>query len=250
MSNYKGIQNEENFVFEIHNHKFKELNKNLQYFVQYLFCHVKDEDKLECYRTEDYIKPDICVKWQGKEAFVSLKYGVSDTLHGESVISFINFLRTLGVEERVIKTILLFTYGDGTTDGTGASRKNGLDIRYELKDEIEYLNVKLNESKELVKAVVCRVMFDGVDPLAYKAQYIYHGSIEYGDFVSKNQVMKHIDRKNWDFMDCPHIGPIVFRPHARYSGKDIKNEKFRHELKFTWPNLLADIRYISKRYNF
>lgn len=245
-----GAQVELNFVYEIHNHKFKELSQNLQYFVRYIFPHVKDEDCLQCFKTEDYIKPDICIQWTDKMAFVSIKSGVSDTIHGESLVSFNNFLRTLGVEERVIKTILLFAYGDGTTDGSGAKRKNGMEIRYELKDEIEYLNLRLNESKELVKAVVNRLLFEGVDPFAYKAQYIYHGNTEYGDFVSKNQVLKHIDHKNWDFMDCPHIGPIVFRPHARYSGKEILNEKFRNELKFTWPNLLSDIRYISKRYNF
>lgn len=245
-----GTQNEDDFVYEIHNKKFKDLSKNLQFFVQYLFSHVKDNDVLQCFKTEDYIKPDICIQWKDQRAFVSLKFGVSDTIHGESLESFNNFLRTLGVEERVIRTILLFAYGDGTIDGTGSTRKNGLQIRYELRDEIEYLNKKLNESKELVKAVVNRLMFAGVDPMAYKANYLYHGNIEYGDFISKNQVMKHIDCKNWDFMDCPHIGPIVFRPHARYSDKTIKNDKFRHELKFTWPNLLSDIRYISKRYNF
>lgn len=245
-----GVKNEEDFVFEINNHKFKDLNKNLQYFIHFIFSRVKDDDVLRCYKTEDYIKPDICIEWTDQRAFVSLKYGVSDTIHGESLQSFNNFLRSLGVEERIIKTILLFNYGDGTIDGTGERRKNGLEIRYELKDEIEYLNAKLNESKEFVKAVVSRLLFDGVNPLAYKAQYVYHGNIEYGDIVSKNQVMKHIDRKNWDFMDCPHIGPIVFRPHARYSEKQILNEKFRHELKFTWPNLLSDIRYISKRYTY
>lgn len=250
MSANRGVQNEENFVHEIHNHKFKDLNNNLQYFVQFIFSHVKDDDVLQCFRTEDYIKPDICIVWKDKRAFVSLKFGVSDTIHGESLTSFNNFLRTLGVEERVIKTILLFAYGDGTIDGTGAERKNGMDIRYELKEEIKYMNLRLNESKELIKAVVNRLLFEGVDPLAFKAQYLYHGNIEYGDFVSKNQVLKHIDRKNWDFMDCPHIGPIVFRPHARYSGKEILHDKFRNELKFTWPNLLPDIRYISKRYNF
>lgn len=250
MANNLGTQNEDNFVYEIHNRKFKDLNKNLQYFVQYIFCHVKDDDILYCYKTEDYIKPDICIQWKDKEAFVSLKFGVSDTIHGESIKSFTDFLRTKGIEERVINTLLLFAYGDGTTDGSGTSRKNGIEIRYELKDEIEYMNMRLNESKEFVKAVVNRVLFEGVNPFAYKAGYVYHGSIEYGDFVSKNQVLKHIDCKNWDFMDCPHIGPIVFRPHARYSGKEILHEKFRNELKFTWPNLLSDIRYISKRYNF
>lgn len=249
MSNNYGSQNELNFVYEINSKKLKDIKQNLRYFVQYLFPNAHDEDVIHCYKTEDYIKPDICIEWMDKRAFVSLKYGVSDTVHGESLASFTTFLKGLGVEDEFIKTILLFAYGDGTTDGTGEKRKNGEDIRYELKNEIRILNQKLSD-KGIIKAVVNRLLFEGVNPLAYKAQYIYHGNIEFGYFVSKNQVMKHINCKNWDFMDCPHIGPIVFRPHARYSDKQILNDKFRHELKFTWPNLQQDICYISKRYNF
>ena len=246
----QGVQNELNFVYEIDNHKYCELNNNLRFFISYLFPHVKDEDLLHCFKTEDFIKPDICIQWKSQNAFVSLKYGISETVHGESLTSFVDFLRSLNCEERILNTIKLFAFGDGTLDGTGKIRKSGFDVRFELRDEIQYLNEKLNENKELVKKVVDRLLFKGVNPLAYSAQYIYDGSIDSGDFVSRNQIMKHIDKKSWDFMDCPHIGPIVFRPHARYASKTILNEKYRNELKFTWPRLLMDIRYISKRYNW
>ena len=50
-------------------------------------------------------------------------------------------------------------------------------------------------------------------------------------------------------MDNPHISPIQFRPHARYIGKEIKNEKRRWEIDFWWANLGADLDYIAERYD-
>ncbi|MCQ3035189.1 MAG: hypothetical protein MJ248_03115 [Bacilli bacterium] len=245
-----GISNEDEFVEKVNGKKYGELNNNLQYFIAHLFPYVSDDDMLYCFKTEDYIKPDICIKWKDKEEFISLKFGMSDGIHGESLLTFLDFLKSLGLEQEYIKTIQLFAYGDGTTDGTGEVRKNGIEVRYELKDEIFKLNKRLNQDKDFIKKVIERLLFKGVNPLAQKARYIYHGNTEYGDFVSSSQIMKHIDNKSWAFMDCPHIGPVVFRPHARYSQKTIRNEKYRHELKFSWPNLLPDMRYMNRRYNW
>ena len=250
MNTTTGIQNEENFVNAINGHKLSEMNNNIQYFLRTIYPFAENDDIFYCYRTEDFIKPDICIEWRNENTFVSLKFGVSNTIHGESTESFVNFLRSLGTSERAIKIIKLFAFGDGTTDGTGEVRKSGIEVRYELRKEIIELNKELNSNKQFIKDVVDRLLFQGVDPLAYKAKYVYHGSIEYGDFVSRKQVLKHIDNKTWAFMDCPHIGPIVFRPHARYAEKTILNEKHRKELVFTWPNLIPDIRYIAKRYNW
>lgn len=82
-----------------------------------------------------------------------------------------------------------------------------------------------------------------------KQTTIYHGDIHYGVVCSKTQILKHIDYRNWAYMNNPHIGPIQFRAHARYIGKEIKNEERRWEIDFWWANLGADLDYIAERYD-
>ena len=52
-----------------------------------------------------------------------------------------------------------------------------------------------------------------------------------------------------EYMSHLHIGPMLFRPHARYIGDDIKNEYSRKKVDVSWPRLEKDIRYISERYD-
>jgi len=250
MNTSHGILNEEKFTVAIEGKKFKELNHNLQYFVRYLFPYIEDDDVLHCQRTDDYIKPDIYIQWKLEKRFVSLKYGSSTEVHTELLESFMNYLRSLNVEEKVIDIWMRFHFGDGTNDGTGNKRLPGIEVRFAMRDEIKYLNEYLNSNRDLVAQVVDRALFRGVDPLAPKADYLYYGDPDYGSFVSRGQVIKHIHAKTWMYVEAPHLGPLIFRPHARYAEKEIRNPIFHRQIRFTWPNLEADIRYIFKRYNW
>lgn len=250
MNSTLGWQNEDKIVDAINKKHFKDIDNSLKYFISFMYPYAKDQDTLYCYKTEDFIKPDICIQWKDKNTFVSLKTGITNTVHGEFLDTFCEFLLKLGTPEKHVITFKKFCYGDGTIDGTGKVRKQAYEIRSELAKEIEEFNKFFEEHKDIVKEVVARCLFDGVNPQAYKADYIYYGNFEFGNFVSKKQVMNHIGRKSWMFMDCPHIGPLVLRPHARYAGKQILNENNRHRITITWPNLLPDIQYIQRRFNY
>ena len=78
---------------------------------------------------------------------------------------------------------------------------------------------------------------------------MYHGDVDYGVLASKKQIFKHFLRRDWNYYNNLHIGPIHLRPHARYVGKEIKRATSRERLEFVWVNFAEDIRYISSRYD-
>ena len=74
-------------------------------------------------------KPDLILTLNGEIKFISVKSGRSVSAHEESLTSIIPFLRSLGVNDHILKTIVYFHYGDGTLDGTGLSRFTSNDLR-------------------------------------------------------------------------------------------------------------------------
>lgn len=251
MNTVVGIENEENFVKSIDNKTYFELTKHLQYFLHYLFPVINDSVKFHCFQTRNFCKPDVCISLESEMRYVSLKYGECETVHNENIITFKKFLEENGISKEAINTYLLYHYGDGTTDGTGKRRLGSVEVRFHYEKEIIKLNEELNKSKDFVKKFAERVMFQGVNPQANCAEYIYHGDIDYGVFMSKYQMMQHLDKKNYDYMtSCVHIGPFVVRPHARYSNKAIRNEEHRHTVVVNYPKIIQDIMYIFPRYPF
>ena len=134
-------------------------------------------------------------------------------------------------------------------DGSGKKRYDYIEIRRALDKRIKDLNKEFNSNKDFVKAVIERLMFKGGQEDNIEADFIYHGDIHYGVICSKSQIFKHVDHRDWDFMDNLHIGPIQFRPHARYVDGDTKKEKSRWKIDFWWATLAADLDYIAERYD-
>ena len=254
MNTSVGFENEEKMVEAINNKTFNELGQNLAYFMYYLFPHLKKDKKFKCFQTENFIKPDICVSQEKEFKYISIKYGQSETLHNENIQTFVLFLKECGISDYTIETYLLYHYGDGTIDGTGKTRMDSVAVRFMYNERIEKMNKEFNESKEFIKKFAERVMFQGVNPDANRAEFIYHGDPDYGVFVSRNQFMRHIEKKNWDYMEtCVHVGPFVIRPHARYARNTYNNPKHedhRHIVSVNYPRFVQDLLYISSRYNF
>lgn len=246
-----GVAVEEKLVHQINDKKYSELNANLQHFISLLFPFLDKDKKIKCYKTEDFIKPDICISQEEDRRFISVKFGSSETLHTENIISFVNFLKDNGIDDYTIETYLLYHYGDGTTNGTGENRMSSVETRFRMDERIRRMNQVLNSSKAFVKAFADRVMWKGVNPQAEQAEYLYHGDEDFGLFITRKQMLRHIDTKTWDYMDsCVHVGPFVLRPKARYSNKTIINEENRRLVVVTYPRLLSDVGYISRRYNY
>ncbi len=228
--------------------KYKELDNNCKYIVKRIFNFVDDDEIIHAYKIEEFIKPDICIEYKKEKRYISMKSGKSNYIHEEYITNFVKYLKECHISEETINTILLFHYGDGTTDGTGEKRKSFEEIAYELKDKIKLANFELNKSRAFITSTLLHIMFVGNSENAIMADYIYHGDKEYGLIVSRNQIMKYLNTKDFSWLNNIHIGPILLRPKARYVDREIKNPQMRETISFYWPRIELDLKYIENRY--
>ena len=245
-----GFKVEEDLEKALDNVRFKNLSNNLKTLIVQLFGEQSGPNKIQCRRTENFIKPDLVISCEGKVAYVSVKSGHAQCVHTENTHTFINFLKGLNITNETIETILYFQYGDGTLDGSGEKRMNYHQAFNWLCERIKKANSEFEHKQDVVEKVVDRLLFQGVDITADCADYIYYGDVEFGILISKKQVFNHLRRKTWSFYENLHIGPIMLKPHARYADRAIVSDERRHQTMFYWPNFGVDLEYIQKRYNF
>lgn len=251
MTNF-GIFNEDEMTNALDKKFIFTLNANLKFFLKRMFGPLNPMKKVYCEKTDHYIKPDVVVTYGRERKCVSIKSGKSNNLHTEKLPTFIDFLKESGISEKTIETILLVQYGDGTLDGTGKYRADFYEIFIKYKDRIVLANHELNDKMEFIEKFFERVVFQGVDANAMGVDFIYHGDMDYGVVVSKKQILKYISSKKgtWGFYENIHVGPIVLRPHARYSHRAVICDERRHQIQCNWPNFKSDLEYIVKRFGY
>ena len=246
MINNIGENKEFLLVKYVNNKSFEQLNDNFKKIVKNLFPSVQKNDVLYAGMVDEYIKPDFYIQFGTEKKYISLKTGVNTTVHQEYIYDFCKYLIARGISKATIKTILLYHYGDGTLDGTGDERWSYATMRKNLEEAFPKANEELNSNRQLVVDLIERFVFKGRNPENIEADYVYHGEIESGYLVSKNQVLRHAEIKTYDFYETLHIGPILFRPHARYYKKAIRKEKYRQKADFYWPNIISDFIYMQR----
>ena len=235
-------------VHQLNNVRFKDLSPNLKRLINDIFGVVDKREKIKCYKCEEYIKPDILIVVKKVKAYVSIKSGSANVLHGELITTMGPFLREIGIEDKYLKTLCLYHFGDGTLDGSGKERKNYHETYNWLKKDIGIFNNAVNSNHEIIVKLIERVMFKGVREDAPAADYIYCGDAELGETISKYQVLKYLERKDFGFLENLHFGPLLIRPHAKYAHTPIKNNYYHLKMDFYWPNFKADHHYIYSRY--
>ncbi len=248
MPNNHGKIVEDEMMLALNNHRIMDLIPNLHYLMEELFGALEPNETVLCTQPNVPIKPDLIITYKGVTKGLSIKSGTSEYMHGEPVERFVEYLREQEVSEETLKTILLNQFGDGTINGTGKERMELAELKYRLSTHIKKANDELNNNYELLVNLMDRMLFKGWDKNAIPAYAIYHGDLYSGTIVTRTQVMKYIRDKDWNYYDNFHIGPIFLRPHARYIGKEIKSVFSQHKIDGFWPNLLADMNYISKKY--
>jgi len=244
-----GRLKEDEFVKAIDGKKAKDLSHNLKHNLREMFGLFDGEEVLKSGLVDKLQKPDFYIEYKGIRKYVSLKTGRAETVAEEYLKLFLQYLRSWHLSEESQKTFLYYHFGDGTMDGSGEKRMEYFELIAKLAPRIAKMNEELNSNKDFIKDMIHRCLFKGTVETNIEADFIYFGDINYGVVCSEAQIFKHVDRRTWEYMNNPHIGPIQFRPHARYIDSPIKKEQSRWKVDFWWANLSADLEYIAERYD-
>lgn len=249
MATNDGVLKEDEMIALFNGKKVSELTHNAHTALKELFGVLENDEVITCERIPGFIKPDFSITYGGRTHYISMKSGASEIVHQENIKKFILFIRQFGVSVQTQKTILYYQYGDGTYNGTGQTRMSYEALRHRLEKKIKQANEELNSNKELIMAVLKRCVFKGTSEEHQEADFIYCGDRDYGVMTSETQIEKHVSRRSWFWFKNLHIGPLHFRPHARYYKKVIKDPEARHKIEFVWPHLSSELNYISSRYD-
>ena len=243
-----GTKFEAQMIDALNNKRFDDLSANLQNIIKTMFPNVEKSNIITSEHCEPYGKPDIKVTINDETHFLSLKTGTSKMIHCEAFEKFLLKVKDIGVTEKTISILKRFQYGDDTEDGTGKKRYSYEELFPLMFNDFRYANQDLNYSNEKMVQFVDILVFKGNYPEYPSADFIYHGNIEYGVIVSREQVLRHLRRKNYDYMKNLHIGPIQFHPYARYVDFKENYPEKREKTNFKWINFESDLYYISTHY--
>ena len=243
-----GIKFEKIFISAVNNKHFDELSNNLQHIIKVMFPYTFNEGIITACHCDPTGKPDVKIVIGTEEHYLSLKTGSSQAVHCEDFHKFLDKVNKIGVSEKTISTLKRFQYGDGTEDGTGTVRQSFVELFPQMVKEIKDANEELNYSNDRMVEFVDILVFKGNYDEKPSADFIYHGNMDYGVIVSRNQVLKHLRRRNYEYMRNLHIGPIQFHPYARYVDFESNYPEKREKTNFKWVNFESDLYYISTHY--
>lgn len=240
----------ENAMIEALNQKkYADLNDNLKRMLRGLYPMIKEDYLIKCRKYEGFYKPDFVITCNGVDKYISMKSADAKNVHEEPISLFITFLHRMGFSKETLETVRLFQYGDGTIDGTGKRIMSWREVYYTYAERIKKANIELNQNKRILLDMMDRFLFQGVDSDAKFADAIYHGGVDEGILVRKEQFENYFLFKRWDNYDSFHIGPLIIKPHTRFVGfssGDIKNEHLRHKVQLKWPHLKEDMAFMYK----
>lgn len=242
-----GLQNELDIVNVLDGKTYKELPEFWQAKMRQLYRIISDDDKIECYKCVHDQKSDISIKVGTYKWNISIKSGGYVSVHEERISTFVGFLRSLGINEKLLDTLKLYHYGDGTLDGTGDVHKDLDTIKKEMCNEIEAFNKAVNEP-EILYRIIMRFICCGTPIQRSYVTHIYYGNHEDGMMLNAKTIVEYICSGYASNLTSIHFGPFIYTPGYRGLENFDKNNVRRYYIKIKWPSLIRDMREAKEWY--
>lgn len=180
-----------------------------------------------------------------KTKYISVKTGAQNSVHGEKLNGFIDFLHELHINKDVINYLLLYHFGDNTLDGSGNVRLTVDEIKLKYNMEIKRFN-KYVSYNNILEKILNRFLFDGTTNNKYKADIIYYGNINYGIWGTKSEIIKYLVYNKCHYMKSIHFSSLTYQNWCRNINKYKKLEKHRYCIQIKWFSVVSDLQKIRK----
>lgn len=231
-----GYQNEVDFVNHFNNKYIYELDSNSQMFLKDLFSDIVDDNvKIICWKNKMRQKADIFIKCKNHVKNISLKCGHSNSVHGESVNDFVDYMKKLDIPYNVINIYLNYHYGyvkdeNGNLDFSKSLSADEYKLLYQ--DEINYFNREINKIRIIID-MIDRFIIRGKNA-NYDIDALVSGTIDDYVWIKKYDLYELIlSKRNYKYTS-PHFCCITIGPKKRNLNKNSKNPKDRYLIAVRW----------------
>ncbi len=251
MSNNKdGFDNELDIIKYINSkNNFNNMNDNMQKFLLQLFNDINIKNQTifasKPVGFPKNIKPDIVISALGKQKFVSIKKGSGNSVHQEDLKDFTKYLLSIGISEETIFYLREFHYGDGTIDGSGATRISAKEFKNKYPEKIKQINLEFN-NPEILKKLFNRFLFIGNIPNAPIVDMIYYGSVDKGIWAKNTDVEKYL-LNCYTNKEAIMFSQLSYQVWNRCLNFNPKTENRRHIMQIKWASLENDLTNITKQ---
>lgn len=233
MSTNTGFQNEIEIEQHLNAKKYSEINPNLRAFIQEVFAptpHDKTTQIIHATRTRDSkYKPDLIINYAGKQATVSIKTGSGNSVHQESIYSFVDYIKTeLNASADVIQALLFFHWGDGTLDGSApaSTRLTAREIIEKYPEKVVTIQTFFNNHED---ELLQRFLSTGTANLSH-VDWIYYGNYRSADWKNITEVYRHLKSNPSHALS---VGGLNFQAYGR------SDDTRRKSIQLKWGNMAS-----------
>lgn len=225
-----GYQNEFLFVLEFNNKKVKELNPLLREVIDDLFVNIKEDDLIKSWRNHiNNQKGDIFIKIKNNVRSLSIKKGSRNSVHAESINSFVNFLRLLNINESTIKKYLNYHYAENMTSKEYCESHEE-DIK-DINKELNKIDIKHFINRFILKGRLSSYTIDG----------LIYGTPNDFFYINSKDICETITESKMRNSKSVHIGCLFIQPQNRCLNNNQKYIDKKDFVQIKWYSLFDDI---------
>lgn len=244
--NISGFANENEFAKYLNGRKVGRLSPLFTDLIYKLYGYLDLDEMIECWVNRSKRKADIYIKINSQVRGISIKKGIKNSVHVESLNEFIFFLKELGIEEVIINEYLKYHFADGTIDGTGTKRLSSEEYRKIYQSKIDIINEVFN-NENYIDEFINRFVLQG-NKAKCEVDAIIYGVVD--DFIwITNSEVKYILKKHLhDSISSLHISCLSIQPMGRNLNYNKKYEYARYCVQIKWYNLVDQIVEVMSFY--
>ena len=230
-----GYQNEFNFVLAFNNKQIKNLDPLLREVIDDLYPGINEYCVVKSWRNHiNNEKADIFVKVDGYIRTISIKMGSRNSVHVESLTSFIDLLNKNNINKSVINDYCLYHYGINK-DKRRLTSKEYCELN---EDKIKKIN---NEFKKIDSKIIAERFLLNGNNSEYQIDGIIYGTPNDFLWINKHDIIKIIERTWNKTSNSVHLGCLFIQPLNRCINENKKYLWMRDYIQIKWYSLFDDI---------
>lgn len=237
--NINGYENENEFVRYFNNKKVYDFDLETVCFLENLYSKKLSNEKIKCWKVPGYTKVDIRIEINDSIKNISIKKGVKNEVHTETIQNMIEFLSVLGISLDTLSEIKKYLYADGTENGTGKQRQSISEYKEFNSLSIEKINKEINNEYIMNKIIERCIIKGRISDLEVDA--IIYGVVDDFLWIKRDEIYEIIRSKINNISTAIHFGALTIQSWDRNLKMNPKYEYRRDYVQFKWYNIGDDI---------